>query len=491
VGRAPEASERESVRFGTDGWRAIIAEDYTFDNVGRVAAGLVDYLRSPTRERNLIYREWGSPFHPASGGVIIGHDTRFLSREFAVHVARVVRDAGLPAILCDRFVSTPAVSYATKARGAAAGVMITSSHNPPIYNGFKIKSEYGGSAPGAVTDEVEARLPDVGPDPERSDDGIETADLVSPYMTMVREQIDLDRLAGSPIHVVIDSMHGSAQGLVAGVFDDIGVEYTQIRGTVDVTFGGTNPEPLEKNLAPLRETIVGLRGLDRRVIGVVTDGDGDRASAMDELGGFIGGHRTYALILQHLVENRGWTGPIVVAFNLSDLIRRMAKAYGLPTIEIPIGFRWAAEQILTQGDVLMAGEESGSYTVRGHIPERDGVLCSLLLAEAAASSKLPPSEIIANLHRRFGPQEYGRTDLIIETRKEVVDHLLGSPPAMFGGHEVIAVETLDGIKLRFENGWLLFRASGTEPKLRMYCEMETTAAVGEMLAAAEAYARGV
>jgi phosphomannomutase len=476
----------ESVRFGTDGWRAIIARDFTFDNVGRVAQGIAGFLRSEDRASDPIYTEWGAECRDASQGVIVGFDTRFLSEAFALHCAAVLLESGIPAAVSDRFVPTPAVSYGVVDRRAAMGVMITSSHNPPEYNGLKIKAEYGGSAPQSITAGVEQRLPARAPHVGAPE--IERVDLIEPYMARIRELIDRDRLAASPIHVVIDSMYGSAQGLVARFLEGVGVPYTQIRGTVDVTFGGHGPEPLEKNLGPLRKAILATHG-DARAIGVVTDGDGDRVSAMDERGGFVDAHRTYALILRYLVEERGWKGPVVLSVNLSDLLRRMADAYGVEVIEIPIGFKHAAEHIV-KGGVLMAGEESGSYAVRGHIPERDGVFLSLLLAEILATSDRTTSELVAGLHETFGPQEYARRDLHVETRLEIVENLKAAPPDVFAGRPVRAVETLDGIKLRFDDGWLLFRASGTEPILRVYCEMTTEEDVRQVLDAAVKLARG-
>ncbi len=479
-------SDAEGVRFGTDGWRGIIARDFTFDNVARAAQGIADFLRSDVRPSDPIYTDWGSDCRDASRGVVIGYDTRFLSEAFALHCAQVLQRNGIPTALGDRFVPTPAVSYGVVDRSAAMGVVITSSHNPPEYNGLKIKAEYGGSAPQSITAEVERRLPERAPDPASSE--IERVDLTGPYMARIEQLIDRDRLTASPIHVVIDSMYGSAQGLVAGFLGASSVPYTQIRGTVDVTFGGHGPEPLEKNLGPLRDAMHATQG-GLRTIGVVTDGDGDRVSAMDESGAFVDAHRTYALILRYLVEERGWSGPIVVSFNLSDLIRRMADSYNLDIIEIPIGFKHAAEHIV-KGDVLMAGEESGSFAVRGHIPERDGVFLSLLLAEILATSERTASELVAGLHETFGPQEYARRDLHVEERLEVVADLKASPPSDFAGRPVRAVETLDGVKLRFETGWLLFRASGTEPILRVYCEMETEKDVQQVLDAAVRLARG-
>ncbi len=493
----PQASDAESVKFGTDGWRGIIAREFTFDNVGRVADALVQHLRDPRRNQAAIYTDWGAEYRPAEKGVVIGYDTRFLSEEFALHFARVVRDRGVPVVVSEHSVPTPALSYAVVDRKAAVGIMITSSHNPPIYNGVKIKAEYGGSAPQQVTDSVEGHLVPSPPTPRSSEGDIERVDLRTPYMDRIRELMDRERLTLSRIHAVVDSMYGSAAGYVAELLRESGVPYTQIRGTRDPLFGGKKPEPLLENLIPLRAVLrsrlaVGTRSrapFGERAIGVITDGDGDRIAAMDEQGGFIDPHGTYALILRYLVEERGLRGAVVVSFNLTDLVRRMCASYGLEVIEVPIGFKYAVEQILKR-DVLMAGEESGSLALRGHIPERDGVLWSILLCEILATSKRPASELVADLHRRFGPQVVRRKDIEIETRIEVVERLRRNPPDRFGGEPVRSVETLDGVKLRFDKGWILFRASGTEPILRIYCEMETEKAVHEMLDEGERFARG-
>ncbi len=485
----PSHGDANGVKFGTDGWRGVIARDFTFANVGRAAVAVADYLRSPDRASAKIYRDWKVEFRPAERGVVVGYDTRFLSEEFALHVARVLRDRGIPVAVSDTFVATPAVSYAVVNRRAAAGIMITSSHNPPEYNGLKIKSEYGGSATDEVTKGVEDRLPDVAPN-VRDDLAVERVDLRTPYLKRVRELVDYDRLTASKIHAVVDSMYGSAFGYVGELLREAGVAYTQVRGSRDVLFGGRKPEPLEENLIPLRAVIASMSGHRKRMIGVVTDGDGDRISAMDETGGFIDAHRTYALILRYLVEERGLRGPVVVSFNLSDIVRRMADAYGLETIETPVGFKFAAEHLLTH-DALIAGEESGSIGMRGHLPERDGVLWSMILCEILATSGKKASDLVTSLHKTFGPQVYHRRDIDVERRVEVVETLKANPPDRFGGEPVRAVETLDGLKLRFADGWLLFRASGTEPILRMYCEMRTSKEVARMLDQAETFARGV
>lgn len=486
----PDArGEERRIRFGTDGWRAIIAEDFTFDNVARVAAATARFLVSPKRKTLDIYRDWGSPYRSAADGVVVGYDLRFLSEQFALHFARVLHDSGIPVSLSARAVPTPAVSYAVVHRNAAAGIMFTASHNPPHYNGIKYKAEYGGSAPGTVTAGVEEALAKEAPQPQCPVGTIERVDLRTPFLDRVRSLVDFDRLTASPVHVVVDSMYGSAQGYVAQLLKEAGIPYTQIRGRHDPLFGGKKPEPLEENLVPLRAVIVSMRHRVQGLLGVVTDGDGDRISAMDERGGFIDAHETYALILRYLVEERGLRGMVVKSINLTDRVLDMCRAYDLPVVEVPVGFKYAVEQILKH-DVLIAGEESGSIAIRGHIPERDGVLHSLLLTEIAATAGRPMSELVKKLEDDFGPRVYERHDIHVPGRLEVVARLEENPPDRFAGRVVRSVETLDGLKLRFDEGWLLFRASGTEPILRLYCEMRTKKDVLDLLTEAERLARG-
>jgi phosphomannomutase len=479
------------IKFGTDGWRAVIADGFTFDNVARVAEATAKFILSADRKKLDIYTDWGSPYRPAADGVVVGYDMRFLSPEFAHYFARVLHDSGIPVTISDAPVTTPAVSYAVVQRNAAAGIMFTASHNPPIYNGIKYKAEYGGSAPSEVTDEVEKHLTNAVPTPRCPEGAIERIDMKTPFLEKVRTLIDPARLTASPVHVVIDSMYGSAQGYVSQLLHEYGVSYTQIRGRHDPLFGGKKPEPLEENLVPLRAVIAALHKRKKgNMIGVVTDGDGDRISAMDEKGGFIDAHRTFALIFRYLVEQRGLRGSVITAFNLTDMVHDMCEDYGLTQIVVPIGFKHHCEQILKRGDVLIAGEESGSIAIQGHIPERDGVLHSVLLSEIVASANKPASELVQSLFDKYGPCFYHRRDIEVEGRLEVVAKLKENPPETFAGRRVTKVETLDGVKLRFKDGWLLFRASGTEPILRLYSEMRTMKDVHELLAEAERLARG-
>ncbi len=480
----------EAVNFGTDGWRGVIAEDYTYENLGRVSKALAEYLRSSDRGELEIYDQWGTPYRSPDHGVIIGYDGRFASEQFALYVARVLIDSGVPATVSERMVPTPALAFSVREREAAAGVMITASHNPPEYNGFKVKIESGASAPPLVTDEIEARLPESAPEVDR-DLAVGRADISSVYLDALSEIVDIERLKNTPVLGVIDSMYGSAQGFVGRVLDEFQVPHVAVRNQYNPGFKGVRPEPLEENLEPLKTEVVEQAAKnDVPVIGVVMDGDGDRISAVAEDSSFIDAHRTYALLMKYLIDERDWDGKAVKNFPLTDMIFKIGERRGKEVEETPVGFKFIAEKMVRE-DVLIGGEESGGIGLKNHIPDRDGVLCSLLLIEMVAESGKAPSELVDDLLEEFGGHYYERNDIHLEARKEVEAESVENPPEKVGGFEVESVETTDGVKLRFSEGWLLIRASGTEPLLRLYCEMDEKSKVGEVLAEAEKYARNL
>ncbi len=482
----------DTISFGTDGWRGVIARDFTFATVGRVAQAITKYLQSPQRRSLEVYKKWGVVYRPPEHGVVIGYDTRFLSREFAVHIGRIVQDAEIPVWIAEDCVPTPALSYAVHHQQAALGVMVTASHNPPEYNGIKIKIEYASSAPPAVTQLIESLIPHESPEPRTPEDALNFADFKGPYRARVRQLIDSELLRQSDLCVVIDSMYGAARGYVAEILKDLSVECLTVRHGDNPRFGGKNPEPIEKNLSPLRAVIASERQRKftsaQRLIGVITDGDGDRVAAMDERGQLIDSHRCFALILKHLLI-RGWRGKVVKSFALSDMIDKLAVKNNLELDEVPVGFKYICEKMVRE-DVLMGGEESGGIAIKQHIPERDGVLNSLLLCEIAAQAQKPVSKIIDDLLDEVGPHWYDRRDLHLESRLEVVEQVKRRPPQQIAGLKVIKTEMLDGVKLRFPHGWLLLRASGTEPLLRLYCELDSLDRVREVLDEAERFAKG-
>ncbi|QAA76634.1 MAG: hypothetical protein BIP78_0868 [Candidatus Bipolaricaulis sibiricus] len=479
----------DSVKFGTDGWRGLIADDFTYTNVARVGAAIAACLHDPRRRDLAPYREWGVPHRPGASGVIVGYDTRFLAAEFAHHLGRVIARAGIPVRITDAPVPTPALSLAVVEQGLAGGVMITASHNPPQWSGVKVKPEYGGSATPEITALIESHLPPR--PPEVGAQPLETVAIKEAYLARLREAVDMRELARAPLYVVVDAMYGSAQGYLADLLRGVRIPHLAVRSTLDPLFGGKKPEPLPENVVPLKAVIRSLRGRarGRLVAGLITDGDGDRAAAMDEHGQFLDTHRTAALVLWHLIRHRKLDGMVLKSFALSDMIGKLADHAGVPWREIQVGFKWAVADLVMRR-AAFAGEESGGYGYGWHIPERDGVLSNLLLLELLAATGKSLAALVEDLFALVGPHHYARRDLELTTRLEVVERLTQTPPERLAGQRVVRVETLDGLKLRLDRGWVLFRASGTEPILRLYCEMDAPDVVQHVLDAAERLAVG-
>lgn len=464
------------IKFGTDGWRAIIAREFTFVNVERVAQAYADFL---TREAGAGQK----PF------VVIGFDRRFLSEKFAERVAEVMVGNGFQISLFTEAQPTPLISWAVKDLGATGGVMITASHNPANFNGFKIKAPWGGSAAPETTHEVE-KLVDASP-PKKATVTEDGHQLLEPAIARYREQIasyvDLERLKASRGHIVVDPMHGSAAGWVESFLTGGTLSVEMIRDFRDPLFGGVNPEPIDQNLAPLKQRVVETKAL----AGLATDGDADRVGAVDERGRTMTMHDVVPLLLLHLARARKMTGAVVVTVSQSVLTKRIAAAMGLKIHETPIGFKYIADLMLKE-DVLLGAEESGGIGVKGHIPERDGVLNSLLFLEAIVSAGKPPSEMLADLHREFGEFHFGRRDLHVPVSRgqELVARLSQNPPTNFASFHVTNVETMDGVKLILDDdSWLLFRQSGTEPVLRIYAEATSIQKMNTLLDAGEELAR--
>ena len=456
------------IKFGTDGWRAIIAREFTFANVERVAQAYADFLA----------RESASGTQPF---VVIGFDRRFLSEKFAARTAEVMVANGFKIALFADAQPTPLISWAVKDLGATGGVMITASHNPPNFNGFKIKAPWGGSAPPETTREVE-KLVDATP-PKRAsvtDDGQQQLELpVDRYRKQIASYIDLEKLKSANGKVIVDPMHGSGGRWVESFLSGGTLAVETIREFRDPLFGGVNPEPIDQNLGPLKQRVVETKAL----VGLATDGDADRVGAVDEHGRTMTMHDVVPLLLLHLARERKMTGAVVVTVSQSVLTKRIAEAMGLKLYETPIGFKYIAELMLKE-DILLGAEESGGIGVKGHIPERDGVLNSLLFLEAIVTAGKPPSEMLADLHRDFGEFHFGRRDLHVPVNRgqALVAQLSQNPPANFAGFVVTKVQTMDGAKLMFDDeSWLLFRQSGTEPMLRIYAEATSVEKMNTLL----------
>ncbi|MFN2482622.1 MAG: phosphoglucomutase/phosphomannomutase family protein, partial [Pyrinomonadaceae bacterium] len=381
---------------------------------------------------------------------------------------------GVAVEMFDTDVPTPVVSWAVRDRVADGGVVITASHNPAEFNGFKIKAAWGGSATPETTRAVETLVDDApvsrGELPAGTHERLEPS--VKSYREQISSYVDLERLQASVGRVVVDPMHGAGGRWVESFLAGGALEVETIRAERDPTFGGVAPEPIDRNLAPLRQSVSATKAL----VGLATDGDADRVGAVNELGETMTMHEVVPLVLLHLARSRGMTGGVVRTFSQSVLTKRIAAAHGLKLHETPIGFKYVADLMLRE-DILIGAEESGGIGVKGHIPERDGILNSLLFLEAVVAAGKTPSEMVKEMHREFGEFYYGRRDLTCGVGRglELVAGLAQSPPARIGEWDVTSVGKLDGTKLLFEDeSWLLFRQSGTEPVLRVYAEATST-----------------
>lgn len=455
------------IRFGTDGWRAVIADEYTFANLERVAQAYADYLLTSDDR---------------SGLVVVGFDRRFLSEHFARRAAEVMAGNDFRLSLFSEAAPTPLISWAVRELGAVGGIVITASHNPPDFNGFKIKAPWGGSATPATTAAVEKLVDSNSVKRNAAFDNEEIFQQAEQtYRDHVTSYIDLERLRSANGVLIVDSMHGSGGRWVESFLSGQALQIETVRAERDPLFGGVNPEPIDRNLGALKQRVLETGAL----AGVATDGDADRVGAVNERGQTMTMHDVVPLILLHLARNRNMSGGVVRTFSQSVLLKRIAAAHNLELYETPIGFKYIAELMMSD-DILIGAEESGGIGVKGHIPERDGILNSLLFLEAVMTAGKPPSEMLRELHAEFGEFHFGRNDLKVEVQRgmDLVERLASAPPGRLADAEVTAVETMDGTKLIFgDESWLLFRQSGTEPVLRIYSEAASIQRVEALLQA--------
>ncbi len=484
-----------SIKFGTDGWRAVISDTFTFTNVRRLAQAIADAVNSDL---------WlGELYKDSNKDVfIIGYDTRFLSRAYAKEVARVLAANGITVHLAHSDCPTPAISYAVTNLKAAGAVMLTASHNAPRYNGIKLKGPFGGSILPSQSDQVERfldknQLDAKGPNLLDYDRALDMG-LIVPfnpipaYYAHLQSIIDFDAIAAYPrrMHVVADAMYGSGRGHVKGALAGTGVEVHEIRSDLNPGFGGIHPEPIMKYL----HATVGAVSSTGGDIALITDGDADRIGVMDNQGVFVDPHKIMALAVKYLVEKKGKKGAIVKTVSSTRMLNRQAAKWGLDLYETPVGFNYIADHMMTS-DVLLGGEESGGISIKGHIPEGDGVLMGLLMLEILAAYKKPLSELVEELLAEFGPMHYERRDMRLAravNKKEMVARLANEAPDTIGSMKVAEVQTIDGVKYLMDNdSWLLIRPSGTEPVLRVYSEGLSAENVAELLAYGEEIAATV
>jgi phosphomannomutase len=470
----------DPIVFGTDGWRAVIADQFTFENVRRVADAIA-----------VAARTLQPPAGIDANALIVGYDRRFLSREFAGVVAECLRRAGYRVLLSDRPTPSQTISFTALHRKLLGGIVVTASHNPARYNGIKFKAWYGGSALPETYNAIAGSLDQSG---ARDGGTIEETNILDDYLAAIGAQLDLDLLKSAKLAILHDPMHGVAASLPSKI---LGIDYLGaqrildgdrsalqttivdgIRGDVNPGFGGVNPEPIPENLVASRDVMTG----GRYDLAICNDGDADRLGILDERGTFVSPHKIISLLALYLVREKRRSGEIVKTFSTTRLIEKIATALGANLHETPIGFKYVADLMLTR-DVLVGGEESGGIGFGAFMPERDGIFSGLLVAEAVAHYKRPLSQIIAAMEAEFGELHYDRRDLTrpMPQCARLIDRVrAGELDSAFG--VFTKREEKDGVKMNFADGsWILFRKSGTEPIIRIYCESPDAAQVQAML----------
>jgi phosphomannomutase len=473
-----------TIKFGTDGWRGVIADDFTFANVRTAAEAVAAYVHASE--------------DPAKG-LCIGYDTRFASKAFARACAEVAAATGIPVMLAADITPTPALSFGVRGRSAAGGIMITSSHNPAQWNGVKYKAWYGGSGKPSIIAAIESYLGQ--PVPRAAEPApIREVDFLPPYLQAIEGFADLDLIARSGKKFAIDSMYGCGRTILSDIFTRIGVEHVQIRGEVNPLFPGINPEPIEPHIRALGEATV-AHGCDA---GLCTDGDADRIGATDEHGAFVDPHKIFSVLLSWVLRRKGWPGAVTRAFNTTKMLDRICKKHGRELIEHGIGFKYVCDLMLER-EIVMGGEESGGIGFQRHLPERDGLLNALLLANVMAEEGKTLGQLVADLQAEYGEHQYGRIDLhipdAIKSAAIARARALAVGDPVFAGMPILRIETLDGVKFYLDNPetaskpnaaetWILVRASGTEPLMRIYTESCSKESVARLLEAGRRFALG-
>ncbi len=458
------------IKFGTDGWRGVVHEDFTLDNVRIVAQAIADYVNSTSDAKKKL---------------AVAYDARNLSPESAEAVAEVMAGNDVGVLLSETIVPTPTLVYAIKHHSLGGGVMVTASHNPPRFNGIKFKPFYAGSADERITEAIEGYLrkhePRMAPiDQARRKGLVETQDFWAPYEENLKSYVDLRLLSRCRLRVIADPMHGAQGRLLERILAGTWCEVKTIHGDPDPTFGGLAPEPIPPHLDELQATVV-REGAD---VGFAADADGDRIGAVNSRGEFVTPHQILAMLLLHFYNNRGWKGIVVKTLTTSTLIEKIAQNLGLPLRETPVGFKHIC-QLMLHEDVLIGGEESGGIGYKNYFPERDSALSALLLLELMATEGKKLDGIMAQIDAKYGSFCYRRTDIHYpdEKKAKLLDGLKRNPPERLGNRKVVQVKSYDGVKLVLENDdWLMWRASGTEPILRIYAEAKSHNDVDALLA---------
>jgi len=460
-----------NIKFGTDGWRAVIAEDFTFANVARVAQATANFWLA-------------NPVSSTKQKVVVGFDRRFFSDQFARRTAEILAGNGFQVIFTPEAAPTPSISFAVKNLHAIGGVMITASHNPPIFNGFKLKSYYGGSSAPETCKAVENFIDHSPIRSVKFDDAVRAKQIlihdVRPvHYAALKQLVDFKLIAKSKLRFAHDALFGVGAGCFEQLLAGTTCKVTTLNGRHDVLFGGINPEPIEKNYGPSQKFLK----KHPHDICLVTDGDADRVGGMDGHGNALTTHQVICLLLCHFILNRKGRGRVVKALTTTSMADKICAAYGLPLVETGVGFKYICAEML-KGDVLLGAEESGGIGFPGHIPERDGIAAGLMLLEMLAMERLPVGKLLAKLEKQFGPHRYGRIDMHfpLEKRGALMDSLKKNPPEKLLRSPLSGMKTFDGVKFTAkDSSWLMLRGSGTEPILRIYAEAKSDADVRKLL----------
>ncbi|MFA4858658.1 MAG: phosphoglucomutase/phosphomannomutase family protein [Candidatus Margulisiibacteriota bacterium] len=461
------------IKFGTDGWRAIISDEFTFDNVARVAQSIAAYLISAGK---------------AKQPVIIGYDARFLADEFAYLCAKVLKANGINCLVCDRDTPTPVVAWEVTDKKAAGAIMLTASHNPPAYCGIKFIADYGGPAFEDVTQKIEegiqvaagATMTDYNSEKHGA---IERFNPEARYLQYIQKFVDVDLIRGAGLKAVYDPMFGSGRGYLDKLLDKFDVKVEVIHNYRDVLFGGKNPEPTAENLTELSALVV----KNKAHVGLANDGDADRFGFVDENGKFLNANQIISLAAYYLLKEKGLRGNLARSVATTHMLDAIAKKFNVQCHEVPVGFKYIAKLMLND-HILIGGEESGGLSIKGHIPEKDGILAGILIVEMLAKMKMPLSKIYAKMESEIGTFFQDRINLhVIDAVKDkLINGLITNPPADFCGQKVVKVNTLDGAKIILADGsWFLARPSGTEPLVRVYVEASSSQKLADLKQAVE------
>lgn len=463
-----------SIKFGTDGWRGVIAEDFTFANVRICAQAVAEYLKQDGLDKR---------------GLVIGYDTRFASEDFAAAAAEVLAGNDIKVHLCLSPAPTPVVSFTVPATKSAGAIVITASHNPGSWNGFKYKSGDGASAPEELISRIEENIASLTGrrlnvkqltlDKALKKGFVNYLDPAPVYFEHLSRLVDIEKLRRQGLSIVVDSMYGAGIGYFKEVLEGGNLRVTEINGERNPSFPNIQPEPIARNLAKLSRSVV-ARKAD---VGLATDGDADRIGIIDEKGQFLTQHQVFALLCMYLLEVRGERGAIIRTLTSTMMLSRLGKLFDVPVYETPVGFKYVAP-LMTKKKAVIGGEESGGYGFRGHVPERDAILAGLYFLDFMAETGKTPSQLVDYLYSKVGPHYYDRRDFHISVakRRAIVHRLRSSPPATVAGSRVTKADTIDGFRFFLgHESWLLIRFSGTEPLVRIYAEAESLRRASQLL----------